>query len=99
MFQAAAASGEPDGELAPYWVFNPPGSTARIERHVPVLPLSSDASKLERLLKAVATYRLSFGQPRQEELLKYLAGRIPDGDLSDIVKRLRVDLSPQAVGR
>ena len=43
--------------------------------------------------------KLSFGQPRQEELLKYLAGRIPEGDLSDVVKRLRVDLSPQAVDR
>ncbi len=86
---------EPDGELAPYWVFCPPGANARIERYVPVLPLSRDASKLERLLKAVATYRLSFGQPRQEELLKYLAGRIPEPELLEIVQRLRVDLTPR----
>ena len=94
MFEAAAASSDADGEIAPYWVFNPPGSTARIERHVPLLPLSSDASKFERLLKAVATYRLSFGQPRQEELLKYLSGRIPEAELAAIVNRLRVDLTP-----
>lgn len=97
MFEAAAGSVEADGEIAPYWVFNPPGSSARIERHVPVLPLSSDASKLERLLKAVATYRLSFGQPRQEELLKFLGGRIPEAELAEIVKRLRVDLTPEAI--
>ncbi len=97
MFEAAAASSDADGEIAPYWVFNPPGSTARIERHVPVLPLSSDASKLEGLLKAVATYRLSFGQPRQEELLKYLERRIPEAELSAIVHRLRVDLTPRGV--
>lgn len=97
MFVGASAMAGSDGELEPYWVFNPEGSTARIERHVPVLPLSRDASKLERLLKSVATYRLSFGQPRQEELLKYLAGRIPESELAAIVERLRVDLSPAAV--
>jgi hypothetical protein len=98
MFVAAAAAGDADGEIAPYWVFNPPGSTARIERHIPVLPFSSDASKLQRLLKALATYRLSFGQPRQEELVQYLAGRIPEDDLPEIVKRLKVDLTPGVVG-
>ncbi|MFV0316132.1 MAG: hypothetical protein ACK5O2_04110 [Microthrixaceae bacterium] len=47
MFADASAMAGPDGELEPYWVFNPEGSTARIERHVPVLlPLSRDASKL-----------------------------------------------------
>jgi hypothetical protein len=76
-------------------VFNPPGSPACIERYVPVLPLSTDASKLERLLKAVATYRLSLGQPRQEELLNHLAGRIPADELTAIIERLRVDLSPR----
>lgn len=95
MFRSAAEASAPDGELAPYWVFNPPGSPACIERYVPVLPLSTDASKLERLLKAVATYRLSLGQPRQEELLNYLAGRIPADELTAIVERLRVDLSPR----
>lgn len=94
MFDAAVATGDADGEISPYWVFHPQCSTAHIERHVPVLPLSSDAAKLERLLDAVATYRLSFGQPRQEELLKYLAGRIPEDKLLEIVQRLRVDLTP-----
>ena len=78
-------------------VFHPDGAPARIERHVPVLPLSRDASKLDRLLKAVATYRLSFGQPRQEELISYLAGRVPDDELAKIIDRLKVDLTPAEV--
>lgn len=98
MFDAAAARSDTDGELQPYWVFHPDGAPARIERHIPVLPLSLDASKLDRLLKAVATYRLSFGQPRQEELIGYLAGRIPDDELAAIIDRLKVDLTPAEVG-
>jgi hypothetical protein len=98
MFAAAASECDPKyGELAPYWVFAPEGSPARIERRVPALPLSRDASRFEQLLKTVATYRLSFGQPRQEELLEYLGGRIPEEELVEIVARLRVDLSPPAL--
>ncbi|MEI2702201.1 MAG: helicase-related protein [Baekduia sp.] len=97
MFEAAADRADTDGELQPYWVFHPDGAPARIERHVPVLPLSRDASKLDRLLKAVATYRLSFGQPRQEELISYLAGRVPDDELATIIDRLKVDLTPAEI--
>lgn len=92
--EAVRISDQHDGELSPYWVFAPTGSPAKIERHVPVLPLSRDASKLDRLLRGVATYRISFGQPRQEELLKYLADRLKPEQLAAIAGRLRVDLSP-----
>lgn len=95
--EAAAVSPGDDGELSPYWVFAPKGSPAKIERHVPVLPLSRDASKLDRLLKGVATYRLSFGQPRQEELVEYVAGRLEPEQLAAMMDRLRVDLSPPAM--
>ncbi|MBM3673034.1 MAG: helicase [Actinobacteria bacterium] len=98
MFASAAkATGDTDGELSPYWVFCPEGSPARIERHLPLLPLSRDLSKLDRLLKGVAAYRLSFGQPRQEELVHYLADRIPPDELAELVQRLRIDLSPPSL--
>jgi hypothetical protein len=94
MFADAATRADTDGEIQPYWVFHPDGAPARIERHVPVLPLSRDAGRLTELLRAVATYRLSFGQPRQEELVGYLAGRVPVEELTALVDRLRVDLTP-----
>ena len=95
MFTAASAEhGAATGELAPCWVFAPKDSPARIERYVPVLPLSRDAARLEKLLEAVATYRLSFGQPRQEELLRYLRGRIDEQGLAKLSSALRVDLNP-----
>lgn len=82
------------GDLSPYWIYAPDGAPARIERYVPVLPLSRDAGRLEDLLKAVATYRLSFGQPRQEELMRYLAGRASAETLLKLQSSLKVNLSP-----
>jgi len=80
------------GEMIPYWVF--PEGPAKIERHVPVLPFSYEAAALPRLRKALAAYRLAFGQPRQEELVEFLGADRSDADLLESASRLRVDLSP-----
>jgi len=78
-----------DADIVPYWVY--PGE-AKIERHVPALPLSRDEERLTRLLRALALYRSVLGQPRQEELVELLAERgLPEGlTFTD----LRIDLSP-----
>jgi len=84
-----AAQDRPAGEseVFPYWIF-PLADGAHIERYVPTLPLSKETHKYKRLMRTVGAYRLVVGQPRQEDLLKYLGDRI--GDLAD----LRIDLSP-----
>lgn len=86
MFDAAAAEREGD-ELVPYWVYR--HGPARIERHVPVLPLSREEGLHESLKRSTAAYRLVFGQPRQDDLLSYLEG-VTDVGLSD----LTIDLKP-----
>jgi len=45
----------------------------------------------ERLIKILSLYRLTLGQPRQEELLEYLFKEIRD--ISEL-KKLFIDLSP-----
>jgi len=80
------------GEMVPYWVFH--RGPARIERHVPVIPFSREAAALPRLRKALAAYRLAFGQPRQEELVEFLGADRSDADLLRLAARLRIDLSP-----
>lgn len=78
-----------DRDIVPYWVY--PGE-ARIERHVPILPLSRDEDRLSRLLRSLALYRSVLGQPRQEELVELLAGgRLPGGLTFE---DLRIDLRP-----
>ena len=80
------------GEMVPYWVFH--RGPAKIERHVPVPPFSRDAAALPRLRKALAAYRLAFGQPRQEELVEFLGADRSDTDLMQLASRLRINLSP-----
>ncbi|MCL4466058.1 MAG: DEAD/DEAH box helicase [Chloroflexi bacterium] len=94
MFECACrdrAAGESD--LIPFWVYSIPGG-ATIDRYVPALPLSRDAKRLDDLRRSLAVYRMVFGQPRQEELLSYLASRIGGDELQRLVEDLRVDLAP-----
>ena len=71
---ARAADDRPIGmsELMPYWLFETEGGWS-VERRVPLLPLSREVAKLQRLKQMLAIYRLAFGQPRQEDLLAYLS--------------------------
>jgi len=88
MFDAAAAARRDESnELTPYWLYAPDGG-ARIERYVPAMPLSKEHQRYQRLLRTVGAYRLVLGQPRQEDLLRYIGGSA--GDLS----WMRVDLTP-----
>lgn len=64
------------GGLVPYWClpvkeFEHP---EKIERIVPMYPLSSDAERYRRMADVLALYRLTMGQPRQEELLRLFSG-------------------------
>ncbi len=64
--------------------------TEMIERIVPMYPMSEDESRYSRLIKVLSLYRLTMGQPRQEELLQMLDGKIS----SEQMKQLLFDLSP-----
>jgi hypothetical protein len=82
-------------DLIPYW--HVPQGVARIERFVPMLPMSRETIRLNELLRILSLYRLAFGQPRQQELLEFLLKR---GDLAemdevaDLGKKLLIDLAP-----
>ena len=78
-----------DSEIVPYWIY--PGD-AKIERHVPALPLSQDEERLRKLLSSLALYRSVLGQARQEELIELLAEQGLPGGLA--FEDLRIDLSP-----
>ena len=65
--QEARGAGESD--LVPHWIAH---GCCRVERHVPLLPYTSEAEAFNRLMRQLAAYRVVFGQPRQEELLNLL---------------------------
>jgi hypothetical protein len=82
------------GDLFPFWTYT--GGPARVERRVPMLPLSREWAQLARLKERLALYRLVFGQPRQEDLLAHLqrhaAGRVDAAEL----RTWQISLAPPA---
>lgn len=96
-FGIAARERRPDrNDLEPYWLF---AGEAHIERHVPALPFSRDTARLHDLRRALAIYRMVFGQSRQEDLIAYLLDQIPEQDREAIVSELQINLSPCDVPR
>ena len=80
-------------DLVPFWVF-PLENGAKIERHVPALPLSRELERFAALRRSLVVYRMVFGQTRQEDLLAYLLAHLPESDIPKVARELRIDLSP-----
>lgn len=82
----AAKDARPQGDslINPYWVYPLEGG-AMIERYVPAMPLSREAKQYEQLRTTVGAYRFVMGQPRQDDLIRYLGAD---------AEKLRIDLSP-----
>ncbi len=77
--------------LIPYWICE---GDAKIQRHVPVLPLSRDAERLEELRHALTLYRMVFGQARQEDLVRHLLDHLPESEVIQLSRELSIQLEP-----
>ena len=96
MFEAAKAENQSEqSELVPFWCFGKK-QRVKIERLVPMYPMSKDEVNYERLIKILSLYRLTLGQARQEELLEYLFREFAD---TSKLKDLFIDLSPFSKGK
>jgi hypothetical protein len=65
-----------------------------IERIVPLYPFSKDIEKYQNMLKVLAYYRLTFGQPRQDELIEAMAEAGLDDNEKILLQKLMLDLTP-----
>lgn len=76
------------GDIVPYWIY--PGD-AKIERVVLMPPFSREIERYENLKKSLATYRLAFGQPRQDEMIELFSGMSEEimGELAELQISLR----------
>lgn len=82
-------------ELQPFWHVDDEDGAEAIERLVPIYPFSRDQEKLEQSLKVLTFYRLTFGQPRQDELLVYLLKKdFSAQEIALIKEKLLINLSP-----
>lgn len=75
-------------DLIPYWIASGP---YKVERHVPLMPYTSEVKAFERLKRQLAAYRVVFGQPRQEELLGLLERAEID---LDSLQKWQISLEP-----
>ena len=84
--------GKDSSDMIPYWCLpDDYPFKYQIERIVPMYPFSQDKTKYDRLINVLALYRLTLGQPRQEEMIAILQRE----DLSkEQMEELFFDLSP-----
>ncbi len=85
-------------DLVPYWCFpsdwvrENEKKLERIDRFVLSYPMSSDIGRYSRLKAILSLYRLTMGQPRQEELLKLIGGKLTDEQIHELL----FDFSPSS---
>lgn len=80
-------------ELVPFW-HTESQSDIKIERFVPLYPFSRDIEKYNNIIKILAFYRLTFGQPRQQELVEALQDTEYSQEEFKKMEELIIDLSP-----
>lgn len=79
------------GGMRPEWIFD---GDAKIQRLVPLLPMSRDVSRLRQLVEATSLYRMTIGQPRQAELLKVLT-ELSQEEQEAVRQAISIDLGPR----
>ena len=82
-------------DLIPFWIFNQ--GNAKIQRHVPAMPMSREKNQKNALSRSLAVYRMVFGQPRQEDLINFINSQVENDEgieVSEILK-YRIDLTPK----
>ena len=57
-------------------------------------PVPQAQALMDTVLKTLVAYRMVFGQPRQEDLVKYLQNRMEQEVDPDQLLKYRIDLSP-----
>ena len=79
-------------QLVPYWHIEP--KSIYLERLAPLIPYSREVQQMHRIIRTLTLYRLTFGQPRQEELVETLSDKLDEKDLERIREKLLINLSP-----
>ena len=79
-------------ELVPFWHIEP--ESIHLKRLAPIIPYSREVQQIQKIIRTLTLYRLTFGQPRQEELVEALSKELTEKELADIRNKLLINLSP-----
>ena len=78
--------------IIPFWYLDE--GESNIERFVPIHKFSKDQAKYEKLKVTLALYRMTFGQPRQEELIQALkSSGLEKHEIVELRRILLINLS------
>jgi len=91
MFDHARSKAAVNTDLIPYWIYE---GSVRVERRVPMLPYSREVARLAWLKRSLTLYRLTFGQPRQDDLLEFLQNLIGADVDPSVLADLQIGLQP-----
>lgn len=80
-------------DLVPFWHTETVDSLS-IQRFVPLYPFSRDQERYEYLIRVLSFYRLTFGQPRQDELIEALHSIGVNEKMRNELYKLVINLSP-----
>lgn len=80
-------------EISPFWILEVEGG-ACIERHVPIIPTSSEEARFANLKKSLSLYRLAFGQLRQADLVDFLGTQLDARQAADLSRKILLNLEP-----
>lgn len=76
-------------DLIPFWHIEPDSNfPIKIERYVPLYPFSKDIEKYKMIQNVLMYYRLTFGQPRQEDIIKTLKKDIEKSEIENFLINL-----------
>jgi hypothetical protein len=92
--QEVKLRGSKKDDIWPFWVFETDGG-AKIDRHVPCMPMSRDRERFRDLQSTLVLYRIVFGQPRQEDLVEFLKRYLDPEEIQKEIENFRIDLSPR----
>ena len=94
MFRKAEADKPKDKcDLIPFWHLQ--GTEEQnIKTIIPIYQYSKDFDKLRYIKSVLGNYRLTFGQPRQEELIYTLKSLMVDDETKEMLRSLIINLSP-----
>lgn len=80
-------------DLVPFWIM-PDQDKFKLKTIIPMYLYSKDFDKLRTIKTVLRNYRLTFGQPRQEELIEILSEKLNEKQLELINRELFINLSP-----
>ncbi|MCK6611430.1 MAG: DEAD/DEAH box helicase family protein [Bacteroidia bacterium] len=80
-------------DLIPFWHLKG-NNDQNIKTIIPIYEYSKDFDKLNYIKSVLGNYRLTFGQPRQEELIYTLESLMNEDETKEMLRSLIINLSP-----